>query len=193
MCAIKLKAQVFILKNGQHYQAQKLLPSWSLGKNFLKAGNGADVSRKKFASPILFSTVKKYFERRVYMARVTVEDCTAVVKKFMLVLVAAERVREISAGSPITVSRDNDKNTVIALREVAAGHLDVDVLQENIIQRFQRFTTTEIIDAPEDMDLSEMMSQEVMGMGAAVQASEFDDMVEDSMIEISEDEITDEE
>ena len=54
------------------------------------------------------------------MARVTVEDCVdKVPNRFELVLLAAHRAREIAAGSPITVERDNDKNPVVALREIA--------------------------------------------------------------------------
>ena len=57
------------------------------------------------------------------MARVTVEDCVdKVPNRFELVMLAAHRAREISAGAPITVNRDNDKNPVVSLREIAASN-----------------------------------------------------------------------
>jgi DNA-directed RNA polymerase subunit omega len=118
------------------------------------------------------------------MARVTVEDCTKIIPKFELVLVAAQRVKEISAGSPITVSRDNDKNTVIALREIAARHLDVDAVKENIIKRYQRVHKTEIVDTPDEFDLSEMMSQEALTAASMDKDSEFEEMLDDSMSEV---------
>lgn len=72
------------------------------------------------------------------MARVTVEDCiTKVPNRFDLVLVASQRVHEISTGAPLTVEKDNDKNSVIALREIAEGTVAVESLKEGLIQSFQ--------------------------------------------------------
>ena len=66
------------------------------------------------------------------MARVTVEDCVdKVPNRFELVMLAAHRAREISAGSPLTVDRDNDKNPVVALREIAEGKVTRDLLAED--------------------------------------------------------------
>lgn len=68
------------------------------------------------------------------MARVTVEDCVdKVPNRFDLVLLAAHRAREIAAGSPPTVDRDNDKNPVVALREIAEETQPVDELRERLI------------------------------------------------------------
>ena len=72
------------------------------------------------------------------MARVTVEDCiTKVPNRFELVLMASQRVHEISTGASLTVEKDNDKNSVIALREIAEGTVSVDSLKEGVIQGFQ--------------------------------------------------------
>jgi DNA-directed RNA polymerase omega subunit len=71
-----------------------------------------------------------------FMARVTVEDCIEKVpNRFDLVAFAAKRGREISAGASITVARDNDKNPVIALREIAEGNLNLKIICGSITAR----------------------------------------------------------
>jgi DNA-directed RNA polymerase subunit omega len=86
------------------------------------------------------------------MARVTVEDCEEKVEnRFELVLVAADRARRISAGAPLLVERDNDKNTVVALREIAEDALIPSEVRESIVHDLQRFVE---VDEPEDDDLS---------------------------------------
>ena len=73
------------------------------------------------------------------MARVTVEDCIEKVEnRFDLVLMAAHRARMISSGSQITVDRDNDKNPVVALREIADDVVDHEGLKEHLITTLQR-------------------------------------------------------
>ena len=73
------------------------------------------------------------------MARVTVEDCVQKVpNRFELVLLAAQRARNISRGEELTVDRDNDKNPVVALREVADDVVDADELKEALIGTLQR-------------------------------------------------------
>ena len=73
------------------------------------------------------------------MARVTVEDCIEKVpNRFSLVLLAAHRARGISAGSPLLVDRDNDKNPVVALRELADDMVDPEELKESLITTLQR-------------------------------------------------------
>lgn len=65
------------------------------------------------------------------MARVTVEDCKVQVpNRFDLVILAAERAKQIVSGSPLTIARDNDKDTVVALREIAAGSVNPETLRE---------------------------------------------------------------
>ena len=73
------------------------------------------------------------------MARVTVEDCVEKVpNRFSLVLLAAHRARAVSAGAPLLVDRDNDKNPVVALREIAEDVVDGEALKENLIASLQR-------------------------------------------------------
>lgn len=73
------------------------------------------------------------------MARVTVEDCIEKVNnRFDLILMAAHRARMIAAGAPITVNRDNDKNPVVALREIADDVVDAEELRESLIGTLQR-------------------------------------------------------
>ena len=78
------------------------------------------------------------------MARVTVEDCIDKVEnRFELVLLAAQRARDISVGAELQVEKDNDKNPVIALREIAEEKLDNDDLKEGIISGMQRYIERE--------------------------------------------------
>ena len=81
------------------------------------------------------------------MARVTVEDCVDKVEnRFELVLLASHRARMISAGSEITVDRDNDKNPVVALREVADETISPQDPKEELIHSLQKYTE---VDEPE--------------------------------------------
>ncbi|HEY1384511.1 MAG TPA: DNA-directed RNA polymerase subunit omega [Dongiaceae bacterium] len=73
------------------------------------------------------------------MARVTVEDCVLQVpNRFQLVMLASQRAREISAGSQLTIERDNDKNPVVALREIADTTINLDNLANNLVKGLQR-------------------------------------------------------
>ncbi len=81
------------------------------------------------------------------MARVTVEDCVDKVEnRFDLVLLASHRARLISSGSPLEVDRDNDKNPVVALREIAESRLTPDDLKEDLIHSLQKHVE---VDEPE--------------------------------------------
>ncbi len=81
------------------------------------------------------------------MARVTVEDCIDKVEnRFELVLLAARRARAVSAGEMITVERDNDKNPVVALREIAEETIKAGDLREDLIHSMQRHVE---VDEPE--------------------------------------------
>lgn len=87
------------------------------------------------------------------MARVTVEDCvTRVPNRFELVMLAAQRGRNIGAGAPLTLDRDNDKNAVVALREIAEARVDLKELEGGLIRGLQ---TVVEADEPEgeEMDL----------------------------------------
>ena len=73
------------------------------------------------------------------MARVTVEDCIEkVTNRFELVMVAAQRARKIGSGGALTIDRDNDKNPVVALREIAEETVVVEELKEDLIRNNQR-------------------------------------------------------
>jgi len=81
------------------------------------------------------------------MARVTVEDCIDKVEnRFDLVLLASHRARMVSAGQQITIERDNDKNPVVALREIAEETVEADDLKEELIHSLQKYTE---VDEPE--------------------------------------------
>ena len=87
------------------------------------------------------------------MARVTVEDCIEKIpNRFDLVLAAAQRARNISTGNPLTIDRDNDKNPVVALREIADETIDPDQLRNDIIKGLQKLTNPEFIEDEEDED-----------------------------------------
>ena len=96
------------------------------------------------------------------MARVTVEDCVErISNRFDLVMTAAQRSRNISAGAPLTVEADNDKNHVISLREIADLTVDLKALQEQLIQSMQRHVE---VDEPEEDELDMIsIQQEVLG------------------------------
>jgi DNA-directed RNA polymerase subunit omega len=81
------------------------------------------------------------------MARVTVEDCIEhLPNRFELVALAAQRARQIASGNPINVDRDNDKDTVVALREIAELKVSLDGLRNELIQDHQRFGKKDVID-----------------------------------------------
>jgi len=81
------------------------------------------------------------------MARVTVEDCVdKVSNRFELVLIAAHRARAIAGGSALTVERENDKNPVVALREIADETVEPKDLEENLVHSLQKFVE---VDEPE--------------------------------------------
>ena len=81
------------------------------------------------------------------MARVTVEDCVDKVEnRFELVLLASHRARMISSGSQLTIDRDNDKNPVVALREIADQTVQPDDLKEDLIHSLQKYVE---VDEPE--------------------------------------------
>ena len=94
------------------------------------------------------------------MARVTVEDCVIKIpNRFKLVMLAAQRSRDLSVGSPLTVERDDDKNPVIALREIAEETITSEELEEGLIQGLQRHAvsddteegTTELLAIEEEL------------------------------------------
>ncbi len=98
------------------------------------------------------------------MARVTVEDCVdKVPNRFELVILAAHRAREIAAGAPITIERDNDKNPVVALREIADETQAAGPLRERLIESMR---TQNEVDMPEDDDMAMRMGAQWRPSGA---------------------------
>jgi DNA-directed RNA polymerase subunit omega len=85
------------------------------------------------------------------MARVTVEDCVdKIPNRFDLVLLAAQRARQISGGAELTIDRDRDKNPVVALREIAEEMIMPDELKESVVQSLQRVQVDEE-DTPDEI------------------------------------------
>jgi DNA-directed RNA polymerase subunit omega len=81
------------------------------------------------------------------MARVTVEDCILQIpNRFELVLLAAQRAKQITSGNPLTVDRDNDKDAVVSLREIADQTISLDQLGETLIQSFFKRPLSDIAD-----------------------------------------------
>jgi len=101
------------------------------------------------------------------MARVTVEDCVVKIpNRFNLVLLAAQRAREISSGSELTLERDNDKNPVVALREIAESSIDLDNVRQALISSLQKHVETE---EPED-DAMELLAADTNVAGVPYEA-----------------------
>ena len=104
------------------------------------------------------------------MARVTVEDCVEKVdNRFDLVLLAAHRARVLSSGSPLLVERDKDKNPVVALREIADGHLEPDVVTEDLVESLQK-------------QLEHEENEEGEAVSEKADAPEFDQMNQDDYL-----------
>ena len=86
------------------------------------------------------------------MARVTVEDCIdKIPNRFDLVLASAQRARNISTGNPLTIDRDNDKNPVVALREIALETIDPDFLRDEIVKGLQKLSNPVISEDVEEL------------------------------------------
>ena len=117
------------------------------------------------------------------MARVTVEDCIDKVEnRFELVLLAAHRARMISSGSPLTVERDNDKNPVVALREIAEQTVSPEDMKEDLIHSLQKYVE---VDEPEEdaVPLVPSSNQSVTQVNAVDDSAiEFDRMSEEDLL-----------
>jgi DNA-directed RNA polymerase subunit omega len=112
------------------------------------------------------------------MARVTVEDCVVKVpNRFDLVLVAAQRAREITAGAQLTLDRDDDKNPVVALREIADETVPIDRLQDQLIRGMQKHVE---IDEPEE---TIELESNLFGVAEALGVAGMTDDVEDEPAE----------
>lgn len=113
------------------------------------------------------------------MARVTVEDCIVKLpNRFELVMLAAQRARDIGAGAPLTLDRDNDKNPVIALREIADGTITIGDLKDALVRDRQRVAQEE---EPDD-EVIELMAgeEELYAQASADSLAEDMDVVDES-------------
>ena len=114
------------------------------------------------------------------MARVTVEDCIDKIdNRFDLVLMASHRARAISSGSQINVARDNDKNPVVALREIGDAKLSPGDLREDLIHALQKHVE---IDEPEAEAAPPLVPQDPQGQIDAGAEVSFDRMTEEDLL-----------
>jgi len=116
------------------------------------------------------------------MARVTVEDCVVKVpNRFELVLLAAQRAREITSGAPLSLDRDNDKNPVVALREIADTTIELDHLKDSLVRGMQKHVE---IDEPEEApDLEQTLFGVADPTGPVIGEDEIDDEAVDEELE----------
>jgi DNA-directed RNA polymerase subunit omega len=106
------------------------------------------------------------------MARVTVEECiNKVPNRFDLVLLATGRTKSLEAGVPSALDREDDKNSVLSLREIESGTVDTEQLRESVIANMQRYATN-VQDAVEAQDLKEVEA-EIAGESPMYGDSEF--------------------
>ena len=127
------------------------------------------------------------------MARVTVEDCIdKIPNRYDLVMGAAQRARDISAGSPLCVDRDNDKNSVVALREIAETRVSIEDLQRSLVMGLQNYVE---VEEPEDeeveilaaeKELAEMTEQFSSDMISDEDLSEVMQIHDDDALELDE-------
>jgi DNA-directed RNA polymerase subunit omega len=114
------------------------------------------------------------------MARVTVEDCIDKVEnRFDLVLLASHRARAVSSGAQIHVARDNDKNPVVALREIADSKLSPDDLKEDLIHALQKHVE---VDEPEAEAAPPMIHTQTPTEADAGGEAQFDRMTEEDLL-----------
>jgi len=120
------------------------------------------------------------------MARVTVEDCVIKVpNRFELVLLAAQRAREITSGAPLTLDRDDDKNPVVALREIAEETVGLFQLKDSVVRGMQKHVE---IDEPEETSELEV-DPATFGVAAPIAAIDSEDEAEEAGLAGPEDEV----
>jgi DNA-directed RNA polymerase subunit omega len=117
------------------------------------------------------------------MARVTVEDCMKKISnRFELVNLSVQRVKEIIKGAPISIERDNDKNPVVALREIAQGQIDPDRLRESAIRTYQKVNDAD----EEDEDIQDMLEEAAWLQNEDNKAEASQEIIEDGLTVIDE-------
>ena len=124
------------------------------------------------------------------MARVTVEDCILKIpNRFELVLLAAQRARDVASGAPITLERDNDKNPVVALREIADETIGLEQVKNSLIKGMQKHVE---IDEPEEDQEIEIGAQQwptdlAPAAGAEEEEGSLDEELNEDMLFVAED------
>jgi DNA-directed RNA polymerase subunit omega len=124
------------------------------------------------------------------MARVTVEDCTKKIpSRFELVVLAAHRAKEISAGGKLTIERENDKNPVVALREIAENTVSADFLREAVIKKHMTMQANMDVDLPEEDQDSELNREIVSEVKKFNYADTDEEAFEEGFTDIDEEEL----
>ena len=114
------------------------------------------------------------------MARITVEDCIdKFPSRFELVLVASQRARKLHSGDEPTVEKDNDKNTVIALREIADSTLTVAEMKENLIQAFQQVTLSDEEEEIIELDTFDQKTREIKKIQSQFEEREIENEIKE--------------
>ena len=114
------------------------------------------------------------------MARVTIEDCVEKVRnRFELVLLAAQRAKKLSSGAQMTISRDNDKNPVVALREISEETISPDDLREELTRSHQRVVSLDDEDSEDMIDTMDGESSDVAASGSNDQTPPSEPTLED--------------
>jgi DNA-directed RNA polymerase subunit omega len=114
------------------------------------------------------------------MARVTVEDCVLKVpNRFELVLLAAQRAREITSGAPLTLDRDDDKNPVIALREIAEDTVGLEHLKSSVVRSMQKHVEIDEPEEAHELELDTALFGAIARAGADIEEEAADGAAED--------------
>src|SRR2546425_426476 len=121
------------------------------------------------------------------MARVTVEDCVLQVpNRFELVLLAAQRAREITSGAPLTLDRDDDKNPVVALREIAEDTVGLEHLRGSVVRGMQKHVELDEPEEAHELELDTALFGIAARAGAELEdetAEAAEDLGEEAVIE----------
>ena len=118
------------------------------------------------------------------MARVTVEDCVLKVSnRFELVMLAAQRARNLGAGASLTVDRDDDKNPVIALREIADGTIQLSELENNLIRGLQKVIESEEPESDE-LDVLGMQQQITLHSDDATDEADLSEELNEDLLQV---------
>jgi DNA-directed RNA polymerase subunit omega len=114
------------------------------------------------------------------MARVTIEDCIdKLPNRFELVLLASHRARAIGQGTPLTIDRDNDKDPVVSLREIASTNINTDDLREEFIHAMQKQVE---VDEPEATEMPLIGHSSSMSNDSADAPEEMEQMTEEELL-----------